>query len=152
MNYIYQLNNFYKKVSTDTISANAHALYNYLLNKNSELGWIEEFTLSNTLITAILKMTNSELQKARKQLVEKNYINYTKGTKNQSGKYSINELVGTKWEQVGTNSEQIWNKYGTYETLELQGIEYGQKIGLAQIRHKYGTNSEQIGNKCVHIK
>lgn len=131
MNYIYQLNNFYKKVSTDTISANAHALYNYLLNKNSELGWIEEFTLSNTLITAILKMTNSELQKARKQLVEKNYINYTKGTKNQSGKYSINELVGTKWEQVGTNMEQIRNKSGTNTAL---------------IRNKYGTNVAQIRN------
>ena len=41
----------------------------------------------------------------------------------------------------------MWHKYGTYETLEPQGIEYGQKIEKKQIRHKSGTNSEQIRNK-----
>ena len=39
MNYIKQVNAFYKMIQDNPLSSNAQCLYNYLLNKCSELGW-----------------------------------------------------------------------------------------------------------------
>lgn len=93
MNYIKQVNQFYKLIQNNTLSANAQCLYNYLLNKDSELGWLEEFTVSNLIICGVTNLSRQALDRARNELTQKGYIQYKKGRSNQAGRYVIVSFV-----------------------------------------------------------
>lgn len=51
MNYIQQLNAFYKKVQMIPLSPSSQSLYCFLLNKNNELGWIDKFKVANSIVS-----------------------------------------------------------------------------------------------------
>lgn len=93
MNYIKQVNTFYKLLPNNPLSSNAQCLYFYLLNKNNELGWIKEFTVSNMIICGFTSLSRQALDRARNELKLKGYIDYKKGTSNQAGKYLIVSFV-----------------------------------------------------------
>lgn len=92
MNYIKQVNTFYKLLPNNPLSSNAQCLYNYLLNKNNELGWIKEFTVSNMIVCGFTGLNRRTLDRVRNELKTKGYINYKKGISNQAGKYLIVEF------------------------------------------------------------
>lgn len=92
MNYIKQVNTFYKLLPNNPLSSNAQCLYNYLLNKNNELGWIKEFTVSNMIVCGFTSLNRRTLDRVRNELKSKGYIDYKKGISNQAGKYSIVEF------------------------------------------------------------
>lgn len=92
MNYLKQINAFYKLIQINPLSCNAQGLYNYLLNKNSELGWIKEFSISNLVACGITNLSRIALDRARNELVQKGFIQYKKGKSNQTGKYLIINL------------------------------------------------------------
>ena len=89
MNYIKQMNQFYKVLSNNPLSSNAQCLYFFLLNKDNELGWIKEFTIANLIICGFTSLSRQALDRARNELVTKGYIKYRKGVSNQAGKYLI---------------------------------------------------------------
>ena len=89
MNYIKQVNAFYKLIQDNPLSSNAQCLYNYLLNKDSELGWKSEFSVSNLIVCGFTCLSRQALDRARNELVQKGYIKYKKGHSNQAGKYLI---------------------------------------------------------------
>lgn len=89
MNYIKQVNAFYKFLPNNPLSSNAQCLYSYLLNKNSELGWIKEFTVSNMIVCGFTSLSRQALDRARNELKQKGYIDYKKGHSNQAGTYVI---------------------------------------------------------------
>ena len=92
MNYITQLNTFYRFLTNNPLSSNAQCLYGFLLNYNNGLGWIKEFTVANTLICGYTNYNRQILDRARNELIQKGYIQYKKGASNQSGKYLIVEF------------------------------------------------------------
>ena len=89
MNYIKQVNAFYRVIQENPLSANAQCLYNYLLNKCSEFGWKSEFSISNLVVCGITSLSRQALDRARNELVQKGYLKYKKGYSNQAGKYLI---------------------------------------------------------------
>lgn len=105
MNYIKQVNHFYKLIQNNPLSANAQCLYNYLLNKDSELGWLEEFTVSNLIICGVTNLSRQALDRARNELSQKGYISYKKGRSNQAGKYLIVDFVTQDDTQDVTQSD-----------------------------------------------
>lgn len=93
MNYIKQVNAFYKFLPNNPLSSNAQCLYSYLLNKNNELGWIKEFTVSNMIVCGFTNLSRQALDRARNELKQKGYIDYKKGYSNQAGTYVIVSFV-----------------------------------------------------------
>lgn len=89
MNYIKQINTFYKLIQDNPLSSNAQCLYNYLLNKCSELGWKSEFSVSNLIVCGFTSLSRQALDRARNELTQKGYLKYKKGYSNQAGKYLI---------------------------------------------------------------
>ena len=89
MNYIKQINTFYKLIQDNPLSSNAQCLYNYLLNKCSELGWKSEFSVSNLIVCGFTSLSRQALDRARNELIQKGYLKYKKGYSNQAGKYLI---------------------------------------------------------------
>lgn len=92
MNYIKQINTFYKLLPNNPLSSNAQCLYVYLLNKNNELGWIKEFTVSNLIVCGMTGLNRQSMDRARNELKQKGYIEYKKGISNHAGRYLIVEF------------------------------------------------------------
>ena len=105
MNYIKQVNAFYRVLQENPLSANAQCLYNYLLNKDSEFGWKSEFSISNLVICGVTSLSRQALDRARSELVQKGYIKYKKGRSNQAGKYLIVSFVTQNDTQDDTQND-----------------------------------------------
>lgn len=135
MNYITQINSFYRIMQINPLSPNAQCLYHYLLNKNSELGWIECFSLANSIITGVIGIEARQLTRIRKELIDKGYIAYKKGNINNAGVYKIIEIKEEYFNKVSQNlDEKLASELWTFksmsisERLEAQGLNYGQRV------------------------
>ncbi len=102
MNYIKQVNTYYKLLPDNPLSSNAQCLYFYLINKNNELSWKKEFTVANSIVMGYTSLNISSLQRARNELKQKGYIDYKKGISNQAGQYSIIDFE----QQIEQQNEQ----------------------------------------------
>lgn len=135
MNYITQLNSFYRIMQINPLSPDAQCLYHYLLNKNSELGWIECFSLANSIITGVIGLETRQLTRVRNELADKGYIAYKKGNINNAGVYKIIEIEDESFNKVSQNlNEKLASELWTFksmsisERLEDQGLNYGQHV------------------------
>lgn len=135
MNYITQINSFYRIMQINPLSPNAQCLYHYLLNKNSELGWIECFSIANSIITGVIGIEVRQLARIRKELIDKGYIAYKKGNINNAGVYKIIEIKEEYFNKVSQNlDEKLASELWTFksmsisERLEAQGLNYGQHV------------------------
>ncbi|MGQ2376301.1 DnaD domain protein [Companilactobacillus zhachilii] len=93
MNYVTQLNTFFRVAGSLELNSPARILYLSLLNKNNSLAWIKSFTCTASELESLSGLSTSGLQRARKQLVEKRIINYVKRGSNKAPRYSIPELT-----------------------------------------------------------
>jgi hypothetical protein len=92
VNYIKQLNAFYKLIQENAISTKAQCLYHYLLAVNNELAWTETFTKSNFVVCGATQLDRRTLDRVRNELKQKGLIEYEKGSSNQAGTYKIIKL------------------------------------------------------------
>ena len=135
MNYIMQLNSFYRIMQINPLSPDAQCLYHYLLNKNSELGWIECFSLANSIITGVIGLETRQLTRVRNELADKGYIAYKKGNINNAGVYKIIEIEDESFNKVSQNlNEKLASELWTFKSmsisggLEAQELNYGQHV------------------------
>lgn len=135
MNYITQINSFYRIMQINPLSSNAQCLYHYLLNKNSELGWIECFSIANSIITGVTGIEARQLTRVREELIDKGYIAYKKGNIKNAGVYKIIEIKEEYFNKVSQNlDEKLASELWTFksmsisERLEAQGLNYGQHV------------------------
>ena len=94
MNYIEQLNEYNLKLITNPISPNARSIYISLLDLNNKLGWKEEFSIANSRLMETSGIeSKSTFIRARKELIDNEYILYKKGKNNiLTGLYKIISL------------------------------------------------------------
>ena len=132
MNYIKQVNAFYKFLPNNPLSSNAQCLYSYLLNKNSELGWIKEFSVSNMIVCGFTSLSRQALDRARNELKQKGYIDYKKGCSNQAGTYVIVSFVTQDDTHNSTQSDTQNDTQGghTPSTLTKQNETINNNLNL----------------------
>lgn len=122
MNYIKQLNAFYELLPNNPLSSNAQCLYSFLLNKNSSLGWIKEFTIANMIVCGFTGLSRQALDRARNELKQKGYIKYSKGSSNQAGKYLIVSFVTQDDTQSNTQSDTQDNTQSGHNVSTLNKL------------------------------
>jgi hypothetical protein len=97
MNYIKQLNEFYTRLETEPLSANAISLYCALLQVNNKCAWSRSFKAANVVLQSKSGLNLSSLQRARNELAAAELIIYKKGkNKKIASEYSLPVL----YEQV----------------------------------------------------
>lgn len=89
MNYIKQLNGFFDSLLVNPLSTTAQTLYVHLLDINNRCGWKERFTVANTVLQSRATLSRQQLDRARNELKQKEYIDYEKGSGNKAGIYLI---------------------------------------------------------------
>ncbi len=143
MNYIKQINTFYKLIQDNPLSSNAQCLYNYLLNKCSELGWKSEFSVSNLIVCGFTSLSRQALDRARNELVQKGYLKYKKGYSNQAGKYLIVSFDTQSDTQDNTQSDtQGGHKVSTLN--KLKETKQKENINMQSVIDFYDQNINLI--------
>lgn len=146
MNYIKQLNAFYKIVPVNQISPNAKNLYETLLYICSGCYWKSEFAVSNLYLMTLTGLNKQAIYRARNELIQKELVIFRKGTnQNESGKYTLIEFVTAddtaddtpndtpndtaddtinKHKQNKTKKRNIKKKYGENKNVLFSDEEY----------------------------
>ena len=93
MNYIQQMNTFFRIAGSAELSPSSRILYLALLNKDNSLGWISTFTCSADEIKGLSGLSQSAFQRSRQQLIEKKLVYYKKRGSNRAPRYEIPELT-----------------------------------------------------------
>ena len=147
MNYIMQINTFYRILPNNSLSSNAQCLYWYLLHKNNELGWIKEFSVANSIVSGYTELDISTLQRARNELIQKKYIKYKKGKGNKAGSYSICRLYDLESEQQG---EQQPEQQGEQQSdSNVHTLNKLNKTKLNKDNNIYITSATREGVKQI---
>ena len=119
MNYIRQLNGFWRQRRLNPLPGRQADLYFAILQCANENRWQTSFSIPNTLLMAMCSMGERELLRNREVLVEKGLIQYRSAGRNLCGKYRIiplyeedvGEYVGRSVGQsVGYNKKERNNK------------------------------------------
>lgn len=83
MNLEKQLDEYYSKLDFDPISSNAQAIYSILLQISRKTHFKKEFRVANSILIAKTGLPKTTLQRARAELIENGYIEYTKRNKSK---------------------------------------------------------------------
>lgn len=92
INYISQLNTFFKIAASLGLTATERSLYQALLHKNSSLYWSESFSTPASEILGLSGLSQSSMQRARKKLIATGLITYKNRGSNRAPRYSVPEL------------------------------------------------------------
>lgn len=144
-----QLDEFYSTLDFKPLSANAISIYLVLLEIDRKTDWLYEFRVTNTiLMSKVKRLSISDLQRARNELINNQYIFYKKGTnQNVASTYTINKLYNDEFIQFEQANEQASEQAN--EQADEQADEHiitklnllfnyiykngsGEKIGLTQ--------------------
>ncbi|SFJ54568.1 Helix-turn-helix domain-containing protein [Halobacillus dabanensis] len=125
MNYIKALNAFYDHQEFNPLTSAAINLWYSLMHVNNKSRWKKEFTASMTVLCVKSNLSESNIRKARKELVEKGYITFTSRSGNQAPIYRILPLyeeVDNENDSVEENSggKSNGNENGKWNTLIKQ--------------------------------
>lgn len=96
MNYMEQINQFYVWLAGNPISGNAQALWHRLMAYCNAFGWKDDFTITNARLIEDLNISRQELDRIRNVLVQRERIQYVKGSGNKCGTYTIIPFVSQK--------------------------------------------------------
>lgn len=143
MNYIKQINTFYKLIQDNPLSSNAQCLYNYLLNKCSELGWKSEFSVSNLIVCGFTSLSRQALDRARNELIQKGYLKYKKGYSNQAGKYLI-VCFDTQNDTQGNTQNDIQGGHKVSTLNKLKETKQKENISMQSAIDFYDQNINLI--------
>lgn len=94
MNYIKEINAFYDWLETNPLSLSAISLWHALMHINNKTGWLNEFTVSISVLSMKSGLSSRSVTDARKELAKKGRITWKSQSGNQAAKYCINSLVG----------------------------------------------------------
>lgn len=92
MNYIKEINAFYDLMEREPLSASAVNLWHTLLHINNKAGWIEEFTVSSTILKLKGGLSDSSFKRARKELEERGFIEWRSRGRNLAPFYRMKSL------------------------------------------------------------
>ena len=149
MNYLTQINAFYRLLPNNPLSSNAQCLYNYLLNKNNELGWVKEFTVSNMIVCGFTSLSRQALDRARNELKTKGYIDYKKGISNQAGKYLIVSFDTQDNTQNNTQGNTQDDTQGGHTVSTLNKLNKTKQKNKENKKEKIIESDEVINKKIL---
>ena len=89
MNYITEINLFNNWQMLNPLPTSAINLWYALMHVNNRAGWVKEFTVANTVLEGLTRMSRATLDRSRNTLIQYKLISYKKGTKNQAGTYKM---------------------------------------------------------------
>lgn len=150
MNYISELNEFYRWLDENPLPADAQALWHALMHVNNmcaiKIGdnyyWPVEFKIANKELAEMLSVSRQQVDRMRKILVEKCRVKYHNGQGNQAGKYEMIPFGAQYVTQSVTQIAGFDAQYVTQSVTQVWGL---RNILCTLINNK--INSKDINNR-----
>lgn len=95
MNYIRELNAFRDWLMLNDLATSEVTLWYTLMSVDNMTGWQEWFTVPNSTLQQLAKLSKQGLDNARSALKSRGLIDYRKGSRKQAGSYKITSLVNS---------------------------------------------------------
>jgi hypothetical protein len=130
MNYIRELNAFRDWLILNDLATSEVALWYTLMSVNNMTGWREWFTVPNSTLQQLAKLSKQGLDNARSALKGKGLIDYRKGSRKQAGSYKITSLVNSFDQSLDPKLDQ-----SSYQSLD-QSVDQLDDQRLPIIKHK----------------
>ena len=147
MDYIKQLNAFGDDMiynAANNLSDKAFRLYYSLLHCINKLHWKENVQIANNTLMQLINTTNDDvLSRARKELVEKGYIKYSKGRKGIAGKYNLVKLYDKGYSEGYSEGNSEGNSEG-YDEGNCKGYSRGYSKDINKTKTKTKTETNNI--------
>jgi len=106
VNYVKEINAFYRRVETNAITGSATALWHTLMHINNRAGWVKEFSVAASVICAKSGLPLSTFKRARNELRDKGYLAYTsRGTE-----APVYQMVSLVEDWTGAPEERLENE------------------------------------------
>lgn len=158
MNYISQLNGFWRWRQLNIISPKAMLLYFAIMNYANMSGWQEHFTVPSDCLIAITGLGKNELSICRKELVEHKLIDYERGYRGRPAHYRLFLLYSDGKKAEGNTPVFGTNSGYVVTTLDLDI--YKQNNNYIYINNIYNTDfafttdilpgSKAVGHACSY--
>lgn len=154
MNYISQLNGFWRWRQVNIISPKSMLLYFAILNFANLSRWQDSFPIPTEQLSAITGLGKNELSNCRKELAEHKLILYERGYRGQPAHYKLNLLYSDDKKNTpvfGTNSEQGMSISPVFGNSSGNSTVFGTNCkNDLEISPVFGINSENsTGNTPV---
>ncbi len=95
MNYIKEINAFYKKLEQTPLSGSAISLWHALMSVNNQCDWKEEFTVASWVVRAKAGLSEGTFKRARNELKEHGYLIHRPRGSRLSAAYQMVSLQAT---------------------------------------------------------
>lgn len=115
MNYIKEINDFYRRLETNPLSSNAANLWHTFMHVNNRAGWKERFTVAISVLCSKANISASTFKRARAELRDKGYIYYESRGGNRSAIYQVISA-----EQSIVNHSNDYNEHSSDDFFEPQ--------------------------------
>ncbi|ASN04247.1 helix-turn-helix domain-containing protein [Virgibacillus necropolis] len=110
MDYVKQMDGFYNRIEVQPLSDAAISLWHSLMHINCRTAWMKEFTVPTITLRTKSSLSESAINRARKELKKKGYIIVQSRRGNQSPIYQIACLTETSNQSVDPTEDTIFNK------------------------------------------
>lgn len=95
MKYLSEINAFYDRLETDSLSKSAILLWHALMQTNNKCGWKENFSAPITVLALKSGLKERTISNARNELKTKGFIDFQSRKGNQSAIYKMISLSAT---------------------------------------------------------
>ncbi|MCM2674060.1 DnaD domain protein [Alkalicoccobacillus plakortidis] len=95
MKYLSEINAFYDRLETDSLSKSAILLWHALMQTNNKCGWKENFSAPISVLALKSGLKERMISNARNELKTKGYIDFQSRKGNQSAIYKMISLSAT---------------------------------------------------------
>jgi hypothetical protein len=104
MNYTKEVNAFYDWLETNSIAVSSIAVWHALMHICNKTGWLPEFTVAVSVLSAKTGLERRTIYNARNELKLKGRIEFKERKGNQSAIYSILWFCDNECESIDTNN------------------------------------------------
>ncbi|MBL5768005.1 DnaD domain protein [Heyndrickxia sporothermodurans] len=140
MNYIKEMNAFYDWLELNDLSPSAINLWYALMHINNKAGWIETFTVAESVLCVKTGLTDRTLRKVRNELKQKGRIDFA-SRKGKAPVYKIISFYGTENNSELKQRSEIFSADSSGVSSALcSGVSSG--VSSALIKHKLNINKK----------
>lgn len=112
MKYLSEINAFYDRLETDSLSKSAILLWHALMQTNNKCGWKENFSAPISVLALKSGLKERMISNARNELKTKGFIDFQSRKGNQSAVYKMISLSATIADNIADNtSDSASDKY-----------------------------------------
>ncbi|MBM4762737.1 DnaD domain protein [Bacillus sp. B15-48] len=143
MNYIKEMNAFYDWLELNELSPSAINLWYALMHINNKAGWVETFTVAESVLCVKTGLTDRTLRKVRNELKQKGRIDFT----SRKGKAPIYNIISFYSTENNSELKQSSENNSADSSGVSSALRSADSSGVSSALIKHKLNETKLNKK-----